>query len=166
MIVRRRIEASTSQTMAKVKKSTYLVWAVLVCQPLDWRETAVRKHKDEVRIWPAYLDSNLSRGQGRRIPVNLAAPDVTVDVLAEAAAAAGLESEVENDKQYPRNWSGIGGSVLLSNPEGHKKKRSSDARKGRSQNRGPARIRQAGRRSEESRKEAPKVVTVKWSDND
>lgn len=83
----------------------------------------MRKHKDAIRVWPAYLDSNLSRAQGRRIPANLAAPDVTVEVLEQAATAAGLESEAETDKQYPRNWSGIGGSVILSNPEGHKKKR-------------------------------------------
>jgi signal recognition particle subunit SRP19 len=83
----------------------------------------VRKRKGALRVWPAYLDSNLSRSQGRRIPVNLAAPDVTIEALEQAAAAAGLESEVETDKHYPRNWSGIGGCVVLSNPEGHKKKR-------------------------------------------
>jgi signal recognition particle subunit SRP19 len=109
--------------MAKVKKTTHLLSEDLVRVRLDRRNTAVRKRKGGIRVWPAYLDSNLSRGQGRRIPVNLAAPDVTVDVLVEAAAAAGLESEVEEEKQYPRNWSGIGGCVVLSNPEGHKKKR-------------------------------------------
>lgn len=90
---------------------------------LDGRHVAVRKRKGAIIVWPAYLDSNLSRAQGRRIPVNLAAPDVTADVLKEAAAAAGLDSEAEADKQYPKNWSGIGGCVVLSNPEGHKKKR-------------------------------------------
>jgi signal recognition particle subunit SRP19 len=109
--------------MAKVKKTTHLLSEDLVRVRLDRGNTAVRKRKGGIRVWPAYLDSNLSRGQGRRIPVNLAAPDVTVDVLVEAAAAAGLESEVEEEKQYPRNWSGIGGCVVLSNPEGHKKKR-------------------------------------------
>ncbi len=109
--------------MAKVKKTTRLLSGDLVRLRPNGSDTAVRKRKGAIRVWPAYLDSNLSRGQGRRISINLAAPDVTIDVLAEAAAAAGLESELENDKQYPRNWSGIGGCVVLSNPEGHKKKR-------------------------------------------
>jgi signal recognition particle subunit SRP19 len=109
--------------MAKVKKTTRLRSGDLVSRRLDGRQVAVKKRKGAIMVWPAYLDSKLSRAQGRRVPVNLAAPDVTIDILEEAATAAGLESEVQTDKRYPRNWSGIGGGVVLHNPEGHKKKR-------------------------------------------
>ncbi len=83
----------------------------------------MKKRKDMVVVWPAYLDANLTRTQGRRIPANLAATDVTVEMLEAAADAAGFESEVAPDKRYPRNWSGNSGQILLNNREGHKKKR-------------------------------------------
>jgi signal recognition particle subunit SRP19 len=83
----------------------------------------MRKREDSVIVWPAYLDSNLTRAQGRRIPSNLAAPKVTIGVLKEAASSSGLDFEIEPDKRFPRNWGGAPGYLILKNPEGHKKKR-------------------------------------------
>ena len=83
----------------------------------------MRPHKGRVIVWPAYLDSELPRSKGRRIPSNLAAPNVTVDILRAAAVSAGFEVEVEPNKRYPRNWTGNPGYVVVDNPSGHKKKR-------------------------------------------
>jgi signal recognition particle subunit SRP19 len=83
----------------------------------------MRPRKGNVIIWPAYLDSKLSRTEGRRIPVNLGAPDVTVQMLKEAAEMGGLQAEVEAGKRYPRQGVDRGGYLVLENPEGHKKKR-------------------------------------------
>ncbi|MCF2137173.1 MAG: signal recognition particle subunit SRP19/SEC65 family protein [Candidatus Thorarchaeota archaeon] len=83
----------------------------------------MKPHKDKVIVWPAYLDSGLSRSQGRRIPVNLAAPGVTIDILKQAADSIGFEAIVEPDKRYPRDWTRSSGYLLLGNPDHHKKKR-------------------------------------------
>jgi signal recognition particle subunit SRP19 len=83
----------------------------------------MRKREGMVIVWPAYLDSTLTRAQGRRVTKNLGAPDVTIRILKEAADSAGFESEVESDKRYPRNWIGTPGYLVVENPEGHKKKR-------------------------------------------
>ncbi|MFW9909716.1 MAG: signal recognition particle subunit SRP19/SEC65 family protein [Candidatus Thorarchaeota archaeon] len=83
----------------------------------------MRQKKGSLIIWPAYLDSKLTRSEGRRIPVNLAAPDVTVDILKQAADIRGFESEVEHGKRYPRQGVDRGGYLIVENPEGHKKKR-------------------------------------------
>jgi signal recognition particle subunit SRP19 len=83
----------------------------------------MRKRDGMVIVWPAYLDSNLSRAQGRRVPKNLGAPEVTVEILKKAAESAGFDYDLEPDKKYPRNWSGASGYLVLGNPEGHKKKR-------------------------------------------
>ncbi len=83
----------------------------------------MRKRDGMIIVWPAYLDSNLSRAQGRKIPKNLGAPQVTVEILQKAAESAGFEYELEPDKRYPRNWSNASGYLVLENPEGHKKKR-------------------------------------------
>jgi signal recognition particle subunit SRP19 len=83
----------------------------------------MRQRKGSLIIWPAYLDSKLSRSQGRRIPANLGAPDVTVDLLKQAADMRNLESDIEPGKRYPRQGVDRGGYLVLENPEGHKKKR-------------------------------------------
>ncbi len=83
----------------------------------------MRQRKGSLIIWPAYLDSKLSRAQGRRIPTNLGAPDVTVDMLKQAADIRNLQSDIEPGKRYPRQGVDRGGYLVLENPEGHKKKR-------------------------------------------
>jgi signal recognition particle subunit SRP19 len=83
----------------------------------------MRQRKGSLIIWPAYLDSKLSRSQGRRIPANLGAPDVTVDLLKQAADMRNHESDIEPGKRYPRQGVDRGGYLVLENPEGHKKKR-------------------------------------------
>lgn len=83
----------------------------------------MKERKGRMIVWPEYIDSTRTRSQGRRIPSNLAAPEVSVKVLKEAADTIGLEAEVQLEKQYPRDWSGSSGCLVIANPEGHKKKR-------------------------------------------
>lgn len=83
----------------------------------------MRQRKGALIIWPAYLDSKLTRSEGRRIPANLGAPDVTVDMLKQAADLRKLESEIEPGKRYPRQGVDRGGYLVIENPEGHKKQR-------------------------------------------
>ncbi len=83
----------------------------------------MRKNDGMIIVWPAYLDSKLTRTQGRRVSTNLAAPDITIGILQKAAEMAGLEAEAEADKKYPRDWQGNSGYLLVANPDGHKKKR-------------------------------------------
>ena len=74
-------------------------------------------------IWPAYFEKDLTRNQGRKIPSNLAASNVTLKILEMAAESSGFEYEVEPDKQYPRGFTEKNGYLLVTNPENHKKKR-------------------------------------------
>jgi signal recognition particle subunit SRP19 len=83
----------------------------------------MRKREGMLVIWPAYFDKDLSRMQGRKIPSNLAASNVTLKILEMAAESSGFEFEIDPDKQYPRGYSNKNGYLLVSNPENHKKKR-------------------------------------------
>ena len=74
-------------------------------------------------IWPAYFEKDLTRMQGRKIPSNLAASNVTLKILEMAAESSGFEFESEPDKQYPRGFSDKSGYLLIANPDSHKKKR-------------------------------------------
>jgi len=81
------------------------------------------RKKDGIVIWPAYIDSTLSRSEGRRIPKNLAAPTVTVSILAKAAEASAMEYKIEQSKLYPRTWiSGNSGYIVVKGTS-HPKKR-------------------------------------------
>jgi signal recognition particle subunit SRP19 len=83
----------------------------------------MRKRDGILVIWPAYFEKDLSRMQGRKIPSNLAASNVTLKILEMAAESSGFEYEIDPDKQYPRGHTGKNGYLLIANPENHKKKR-------------------------------------------
>lgn len=106
--------------MGKVKRIPKIEYT---SQDILPENQSMRPRKDSVIIWPAYVDSKLSRSDGRRIPSNLAAPDVTVDMLLQAAEMAKLEAEIESGKRYPREAKHRGGYLVIENPDGHKKKR-------------------------------------------
>lgn len=83
----------------------------------------MKKRNGMLIFWPAYFDRNYSRSQGRKLSSKLAAPDVTLDLLKDAAESAGLDYELEPEKQYPKNWTESQGYIVVANDEGHKKKR-------------------------------------------
>ena len=83
----------------------------------------MRKRDGMIIFWPAYFDRNLSRSQGRRLPSNLAALDVTLNLLKTAAESSGFEYELEPEKRYPKDWTQAKGYIVIANDEGHKKKR-------------------------------------------
>jgi signal recognition particle subunit SRP19 len=55
-------------------------------------------------IWPAYLDADLTRSEGRRVPEDVAVPEPTVDEIAEAVGQVGYDAVIERDKTYSREY--------------------------------------------------------------
>ncbi|AWB27506.1 signal recognition particle subunit SRP19 [Halococcoides cellulosivorans] len=53
-------------------------------------------------IWPAGLDAQCTRSEGRRVPQDLAVPEPTVDEIAEAVRQVGYDAVIERHKTYPR----------------------------------------------------------------
>lgn len=53
-------------------------------------------------IWPAYLDANRSRSEGRRVPEELAVEEPTVEEIAKAVQQIGYDATVERDVAYSR----------------------------------------------------------------
>lgn len=63
-----------------------------------------RRYRGErIVVWPSYIDSNTTRGGGRRIPRDRAVPRPRVEEIVKAAEHLGLEPVVE-DKAYPKDW--------------------------------------------------------------
>ncbi|MFC7134211.1 MULTISPECIES: signal recognition particle subunit SRP19 [Salinibaculum] len=55
-------------------------------------------------IWPAFLDADCSRSEGRRVAEELAVPEPTVDEIAKAVQQVGYDAVIERDKTYPREY--------------------------------------------------------------
>jgi signal recognition particle subunit SRP19 len=55
-------------------------------------------------IWPAALDADRTRSEGRRVPQDLAVPDPTVDEIARAVQQVGYDAVVEREVTYPREY--------------------------------------------------------------
>ena len=104
--------------MRKIKRTSELVNS-----DGTWKQDGMRRRSGILVVWPAYFEKSLTRMQGRRIPTNLAASNVTLKILEMAAESSGFEYESEPDKEYPRGSSEHDGYLLVANPENHKKKR-------------------------------------------
>ena len=64
-------------------------------------------------IWPAYLDADRTRSEGRRVPQELAVDEPTVDEIAKAVQQIGYDAVVERDKSYSREpWAERGRVVV------------------------------------------------------
>ncbi|NOZ89235.1 MAG: signal recognition particle protein Srp19 [Crenarchaeota archaeon] len=56
-------------------------------------------------VWPVYIDSTASRGEGRKVAKRYAVRRPRVEEIVEAAERLGLHPEVE-EARYPREWWG------------------------------------------------------------
>ncbi|WP_435332538.1 signal recognition particle subunit SRP19 [Haloarchaeobius sp. TZWWS8] len=67
-------------------------------------------------IWPAYLDAELTRKKGRRVPEALAVEEPTVEEIAKAVQQVGYDTVIERDVAYSREGHRTRGRVLVKNP--------------------------------------------------
>jgi signal recognition particle subunit SRP19 len=63
-------------------------------------------------IWPAALDANLTRKEGRRVSKDLAVAEPTVDEIAKAVQQVGYDAKIEREKTYPREYEPRGRVVV------------------------------------------------------
>lgn len=59
------------------------------------------KEKRHIVLYPLYFDADLSRDDGRRVARKVAVHGPTVDEIARAAEALGLNPKVEPDRAHP-----------------------------------------------------------------
>jgi len=55
-------------------------------------------------IWPAALDAELTRSEGRRVSADLAVENPTVEEIAQAVQQVGYDAVIEREKTYPREY--------------------------------------------------------------
>jgi len=79
------------------------------------------RKQDKVILWPAYFDSTKARGEGRKIPKNLAVASPKITELKEAVERLSMEHELVLEASYPKTpWLKTG--MLLVAKKGAKNK--------------------------------------------
>jgi signal recognition particle subunit SRP19 len=67
------------------------------------------RKQEKVILWPTYFDSLRTRGEGRRMPKNLAVPSPRIAEMKDAADKGHLDCELIVDAAFPRTpWSKSG----------------------------------------------------------
>jgi signal recognition particle subunit SRP19 len=67
-------------------------------------------------VYPAYLDAECSRREGRRVPQELAVENPDVEEIAKAVQQVGYDAVVERDVTYSREYEPRG-RVLVQNAD-------------------------------------------------
>jgi len=68
-------------------------------------------------IWPAYLDAERSRNEGRRVPLETAVPEPTVDEIARAVQQVGYDAVIERETCYSREFEPRGRVIVQGTAE-------------------------------------------------
>lgn len=71
--------------------------------------------KNETRtiIWPAYIDSEKTKSEGRKIAKTQAVNTPKIREMTQAAKKLGLNPSVEKYKSYPASWWEGSGRIII-----------------------------------------------------
>ena len=73
-------------------------------------------------IYPEYFDSRLSQKLGRKVPLELAIENPTLEEVYVAVRSLKLTAFIEKDKSHPSNWFERKGRIKVLRPQGIKKR--------------------------------------------
>lgn len=68
-------------------------------------------------VWPVYIDSTKTRGQGRKISRKNSVKSPKIGEISRAARKLKLNPETESKKSYPGLWWDYNGRVLVNREE-------------------------------------------------
>jgi signal recognition particle subunit SRP19 len=68
-------------------------------------------------IWPAYLDADRSRSEGRRVARSMAVSEPSLEEIAKAVQQVGYDAVIERGKAYPRQPRTETGFVAVQNAD-------------------------------------------------
>ncbi|KZX16073.1 signal recognition particle protein Srp19 [Methanobrevibacter cuticularis] len=68
----------------------------------------------ETIIWPVYINSKLSRKEGRKIKKEIAVSDPKLTEMSRAARKLNMNPKTEDDKSYPSSWWENSGRIIVS----------------------------------------------------
>jgi signal recognition particle subunit SRP19 len=73
----------------------------------------LRRDNTHYFVYPEYLDKTLKRSEGRRLPLDSALENPTLDEIRLAAEKLNLDYDVIKEGSYPRQWWNSRGLILI-----------------------------------------------------
>lgn len=77
--------------------------------------------KKYIVIWPSYINSSLSRNEGRKVSKKVAVESPSVEEILRACKELGLNAFIEESKAFPRTPWDSSGRVLVEKTGGKSK---------------------------------------------
>ena len=68
---------------------------------------------DKITIWPAYIDSDKTQKEGRKISKEDAVSNPKIQEINKAAKKLNLEPEINRNASYPKSWWENSGKILI-----------------------------------------------------
>lgn len=68
---------------------------------------------EKITIWPAYIDSDKTQNEGRKISKENAISNPKLQEINKAAKKLNLEPEIDRNKSYSKSWWENSGKVLI-----------------------------------------------------
>ncbi|MCC9261047.1 signal recognition particle protein Srp19 [Methanobrevibacter woesei] len=72
----------------------------------------MNKQKNRIIIWPQYFDKNLSHSEGRKVSLEYAINEPTVNDISRALKRLQIPNIIHNEKAYPGKWYEKSGCIL------------------------------------------------------
>ncbi|MDH5806338.1 MAG: signal recognition particle subunit SRP19/SEC65 family protein [Candidatus Methanomethylicaceae archaeon] len=69
--------------------------------------------KEYIVIWPSYINSSLSRNEGRKVSKKIAVESPSIEEILNACKELGLDVLIEKNKAFPRTPWDKSGRVLV-----------------------------------------------------
>ena len=66
-----------------------------------------------ITLWPQYLNKNLSLSQGRKLALEDAVKDPSLNEIEKALKRLGLKYDIDRESAYPGKWYEKSGRVLV-----------------------------------------------------
>lgn len=73
----------------------------------------MRRDNTHYFVYPEYLDKTLTRKEGRRLSLEQALENPTINEIRLAAEKLGFDYEVRKEAAYPRHWWESNGLILI-----------------------------------------------------
>jgi len=87
--------------------------ANIVMIHVNWRTLKIRRDKTHYFVYPEYINANLTRKQGRRVPLADAIENPKLAEIRLAAQKLELDFHIREDAAYTRTWFDPKGLIFI-----------------------------------------------------
>lgn len=77
----------------------------------------MNKQENRIIIWPQYLDKDLTHSEGRKVSLEYAVKEPTVNDISRALKRLKIQHLINSEKSYPGKWYDKSGCIIADSDE-------------------------------------------------